>query len=153
GAAVAPLAFRPFTLAQSSSSAEHYDFVIAGAGHNSLATAAYLCKAGFKCVVLEGRPTVGGGAKTAQLTLEGFHHDVCSCEHGEIRENPMVRDNELRLGDFGLEYLYADPVKHVPFPDGSYITQWQDLDRTCDEIGKYSKKDADTYKKMALMSS
>lgn len=56
-ALVAPLAFTPFTVAQTSS-APRYDVVIVGAGHNSLITACYLAKAGFKCVVLEGRPKI-----------------------------------------------------------------------------------------------
>jgi len=52
---------------------ERFDIVVAGAGHNSLIAAAYLAKAGYRCLVLEGRPIVGGGVKSAQLTLRGFH--------------------------------------------------------------------------------
>ena len=150
-ALVAPLAFTPFTVAQTSS-APRYDVVIVGAGHNSLITACYLAKAGFKCLVLEGRPIIGGGTKTAQLTLSGFHHDVCSSIHGFIQTNPLLRDNELKLGEYGLEYIYPDPVYHIAFPDGSYITKWRDLDRTCEEIAKYSKKDAATWRRMAIES-
>lgn len=124
-----------------------YDFVVAGAGHNSLMTACYLQKAGFNCLVLEGRPTVGGGVKTAELTLEGFHHDVCSTFHLFIQQNPALRENELRLGDYGLEYIIPDPVFHHAFPDGSYITRWRDFDRSCDEIAKYSKRDAETFRR------
>jgi phytoene dehydrogenase-like protein len=58
--------------------AERFDIVVAGAGHNSLIATAYLAKAGYRCLVLEGRPTVGGGVKSAHLTLRGFTHDVCS---------------------------------------------------------------------------
>src|ERR1017187_403777 len=161
GAALAPLAFTPAGLAQTSSNAQDtasgagkppvtsYDFVIAGAGHNSLVTACYLQKAGFKCIMLEGRPQVGGGVKTAEIVVSGFHNDVCSCDHGGIQNNPMLRNNELNLGEYGLEYIFPDPTYHYPFPDGSYITKWRDLDRTCEEIAKYSKKDADTYRRMA----
>jgi phytoene dehydrogenase-like protein len=149
GAALAaPLAFSPFTVAQTSS-AERFDFVVVGAGHNSLITSCYLAKAGFSVVVLEGRPMVGGGTKTAQLTLRGFQHDVCSSIHGFIQGNPLLRNDELRLGDYGLEYVYPDPVYHIAFPDGSYITKWRDLDRTCEEVAKYSKKDAETWRRMA----
>jgi phytoene dehydrogenase-like protein len=152
GAAFAPFAISSITSAQTSTLREdHFDFVIAGAGHNSLITAAYLCMAGFKVVVLEGRPEVGGGVKTAELLMPGFWSDVCSSTHNApMRANPAIKNNELRLGDYGLEYIFADPVKHVPFLDGSYLTEWQDLDRTCSEIAKYSKKDADAYRKMAL---
>jgi phytoene dehydrogenase-like protein len=148
GAAVAPLAFSPFTMAQTSS-APHYDIVVVGAGHNSLITACYLAKAGFKCLVLEGRPKIGGGTKTAQLTLSGFEHDVCSSIHARIQANPLMKNNELNLGEYGLEYIFPDPVYHIAFPDGSYITKWRDFDRTCAEIAKYSKKDAETWRRMA----
>ena len=153
GAALAaPLAFAPFTMAQTSS-ADRFDFVVVGAGHNSLITACYLAKAGFSVVVLEGRPLVGGGTKTAQLTLRGFQHDVCSSIHGTIHGNPMLRNNELKLGDYGLEYIYPDPVYHIAFPDGSYITKWRDLDHTCEEVAKYSKKDAETWRRCLLYTS
>ena len=125
----------------------NFDIVVAGAGHNSLITAAYLAKAGYRCVVLEGRPTLGGGVKSAHLTLRGFTHDTCSSAHNGIHGNPILRDNELRLGDYGLEYIYPDPVFHTPFADGSYLTQWRDLDRTCEEFAKFSKKDGEAYRK------
>jgi phytoene dehydrogenase-like protein len=128
--------------------AERYDIVVAGAGHNSLITAAYLAKAGFKCVVLEGRPIVGGGVKSAEITLRGFTHDICSSAHNGIHGNPLLRDDELKLSDYGLEYIYPDPVFHMPFPDGSYLTQWRDLDRTCAEFAKFSRKDGEAYRRM-----
>jgi phytoene dehydrogenase-like protein len=58
-----------------------FDIVVAGAGHNSLVAAAYLAKAGFKCLILEGRPLVGGDTMTEELTLPGFKHDSCSSAH------------------------------------------------------------------------
>src|SRR2546425_1150962 len=128
--------------------AERFDIVVAGAGHNSLIAAAYLAKAGCRCLVLEGRPIVGGGVKSAQLTLGGFTHDICSSAHNGIHGNPLLRNDELKLGDYGLEYIYPDPVYHMPFPDGSYLTQWRDLDRTCEEFAKFSKKDGLAYRRM-----
>jgi phytoene dehydrogenase-like protein len=127
---------------------ERFDIVVAGAGHNSLITAAYLAKAGYRCLVLEGRPIAGGGVKSAHLTLPGFVHDVCSSAHNGIHGNPLLREDELKLGDYGLEYIYPDPVFHMPFPDGTYLTQWRDLDRTCDEFAKFSKKDGAAYRRM-----
>ena len=127
---------------------EPFDIVVAGAGHNSLIASAYLAKAGYRCLILESRALVGGGVKTAQLTLRGFHHDVCSSAHVLIQDSPLLRNDELGLGQYGLEYFYPDPVVHLPFPDGSYITQWRDIDRTCDEFAKFSKKDAESYRRM-----
>jgi phytoene dehydrogenase-like protein len=149
GAALGPLALSPFSsVAQRASTSDRFDVVVAGAGHNSLITAAYLAKAGFRVVVLEGRPTVGGGVKSAQLTLRGFIHDTCSSAHNGIQDNPLIRDNEINLGDYGLEYIFPDPVFHMPFLDGAYVTQWRDPERTRAEFAKINQKDGDTYWRM-----
>lgn len=109
GAAIAPLAFAPVSLPQSSTqTGNRFDIVVIGAGHNSLVTACYLAKAGFRVVVLEGRPMIGGSTKTAELTLAGFHSDVCSCDHSSIQNNPMLKNDELHLKDYGLEYIFPD---------------------------------------------
>jgi phytoene dehydrogenase-like protein len=148
GAAIAPLAVKHLALQQATGSADRFDIVVAGAGHNSLITAAYLAKAGYRCLVLEGRPKIGGGVKTAELTLKGFHDDCCSTAHVFIQDNPLLKNDELKLADYGLEYIDPDPIFHVPFADGSFLTQWRDLDRTCAEFAKFSKKDAAAYRKM-----
>jgi phytoene dehydrogenase-like protein len=127
--------------------AEH-DVVVAGAGHNSLVAAAYLSLAGFRCLVVEAREGIGGDTNTEELTLPGFRHDSCSTAHNLIQTNPMLRDDELHLGDYGLEYLYPDPVVHIPLPDGPGVTMWRDVDRTCEELAAYSKADAEAYRRM-----
>ncbi|HEV2582553.1 MAG TPA: NAD(P)/FAD-dependent oxidoreductase, partial [Ktedonobacteraceae bacterium] len=127
---------------------ELFDIVIAGAGHNSLITAAYLARAGLSCLVLEARPEIGGDTSTEELTLPGFLHDTCSTTHSIFLDSPIWRDQELPLAEYGLEYIQADPASHVVFPDGTSITQWVDIDRTCEEIARFSKRDADTYRKM-----
>jgi phytoene dehydrogenase-like protein len=53
---------------------DRFDVVVAGAGHNSLIAAAYLAKAGFRCLVLEGRPVVGGNCVTEELTLRSARY-------------------------------------------------------------------------------
>jgi phytoene dehydrogenase-like protein len=148
GAAIAPLAVKHLALQQAVGTSDRYDFVVAGAGHNSLITAAYLAKAGYRCLVLEGRPKIGGGVKTAELTLKGFQDDCCSTAHVFIQGNPLIKNDELKLREYGLEYIDPDPIFHIPFPDGTYLTQWRDLDRTCAEFAKFSKKDAAAYRKM-----
>jgi phytoene dehydrogenase-like protein len=147
-AALAPLAVAPLARGQQANNDDRFDIVVAGAGHNSLITTAYLAKAGYRCLVLEGRPIVGGGVKTAELMLRGFHDDVCSTAHTYLQDNPMIRDKEINLSDYGLEYVDPDPIFHIPFPDGTYLTQWRDLDRTLSEFSKFSKKDADAYRRM-----
>jgi phytoene dehydrogenase-like protein len=122
---------------------ETADIVVAGAGHNSLVTAAYLAKAGFEVLVVEARPVVGGNTATEELTLPGFLHDSCSTAHNLIQASPAIR--ELGLEDYGLEYIHPDPVVHIPFPDGTWLTQWRDVDRTREEFAKFSSRDADAY--------
>jgi phytoene dehydrogenase-like protein len=127
---------------------EQFDIVVAGAGHNSLITAAYLAKAGLSCLVLEAGPAIGGNTMTEELTLPGFLHDTCSTTHAIFMQSPIWINQELPLAEYGLEYIKADPVSHVVFQDGTYITQWMDIDRTCEEIAKFSRRDAETYRRM-----
>ncbi|MCJ7593082.1 MAG: NAD(P)/FAD-dependent oxidoreductase [Woeseiaceae bacterium] len=122
-----------------------YDYVVAGAGHNSLITAAYLVKAGFSVLVLEGRPTIGGGCKSGEICLPGFQDDWCSSVHSLLMSNPVIRNNELGLLDHGLEYIRPDPVMHIPFLDNTSLTMWTDPARTYKEYAKFSKRDADTF--------
>jgi phytoene dehydrogenase-like protein len=124
------------------------DVVVAGGGHNSLITASYLAKAGYECLILDARPNAGGGAATEELTLPGFHFDSCSTGHTLIQPNPVLRDDELGLkSEYGLEYLSPDPIAHVVFPDGESFTHWLDLDRTCAEIARFSRRDASAYRR------
>jgi phytoene dehydrogenase-like protein len=151
GAALAPLALGPFrsVAQQAAAPGDRFDFVFAGAGHNSLICAAYLAKGGYKVLVLEGRPTIGGGTKTQEVCMPGFKEDLCSSVHSGIANNPLVRNNELNLRDYGYgEYIDPDPVMHIPFLDGASITVWRDLDRTCETIARVSKKDAETFRRM-----
>jgi phytoene dehydrogenase-like protein len=127
---------------------DQFDIVVAGAGHNSLVAAAYLARAGLSCLVLEARPVIGGNTMTEELTLPGFLHDTCSTTHSIFMESPIWRNQELPLAEYGLEYIQADPASHVVFSDGSYITQWIEIDRTCEEIAKFSRRDAETYRAM-----
>src|SRR5258708_14876324 len=147
-AVLAPLAVTPFSIGQQGSKEDRCDIVVAGAGHNSMIAAAYLAKAGYRCLLLEGRPIVGGGVKTASLTLKGFKDDVCSTAHTFLLDNPMIKNDELKLRDFGLEYVDPDPIFHIPFADGSYLTQWRALHRTRPAFPKISKEDAPPSPKM-----
>ena len=73
------------------------DVVVAGAGHNSLITAAYLTRAGHRCRVLDARPVPGGGVASEELLLPGYRLDSCSTGHTLIQTNPMLTADELGL--------------------------------------------------------
>jgi phytoene dehydrogenase-like protein len=148
GATLGSITLNAAALRKTSAAENVFDFVVAGAGHNSLITAAYLSKAGFSVLVLEGRPLIGGGCKTAEVCMPGFKEDLCSSVHGFIQSNPVLRDNELDLFDYGLEYIDPDPIMHISFPDKASITMWKDIERTHAEYAKHSRKDADTFRRL-----
>jgi phytoene dehydrogenase-like protein len=125
------------------------DVVVAGAGHNSLITAAYLTRAGHRCRVLDARPVPGGGVASEELLLPGYRLDSCSTGHTLIQTNPLLADDELGLSsELGLTYIEPDPVAHVVFPDGESLTMWLDVDRTCDELARFSRADAVAYRRL-----
>jgi phytoene dehydrogenase-like protein len=129
--------------------AAEVDVVVAGAGHNSLITAAYLARAGHRCRVLDARPVPGGGVASEELLLPGYLIDSCSTGHTLIQTNPMLLDDELGLvAERGLTYLEPDPVAHVVFPDGASLTMWLDLERTCEELERFSRADAAAYRRL-----
>jgi phytoene dehydrogenase-like protein len=125
------------------------DVVVAGAGHNSLITAAYLALAGREVVVLDARGTPGGGAASEELMSPGYLLDSCSTGHTLIQTNPLLVHDELELlGRHGLEYLMPDPFAHVAFPDGEHLTAWLDVDRTQEEIARFSRADGQAYRRL-----
>jgi phytoene dehydrogenase-like protein len=124
------------------------DVVVAGAGHNSLITAAYLAAAGYEVVVLDARAVPGGGAASEELLLPATGSTRARPATRSSRRNPLLLDDELGLlGDYGLEYLVPDPFAHVAFPDGRHLTMWMDLERSCEEIARFSRADADAYRR------
>jgi phytoene dehydrogenase-like protein len=126
-----------------------FDVVVAGAGHNSLVAAAYLAKAGYEVCVLEARGLIGGDTCSEELNLPGFLHDTCSTFQPTLMGSPVLRDDELGLvADYGLELVRPELGCHMPFPDGSSITQYLDPQRTWESIAAINRRDADAYSRM-----
>ncbi|MCO5191113.1 MAG: NAD(P)/FAD-dependent oxidoreductase [Anaerolineae bacterium] len=110
-----------------------YDAVIVGSGPNGLAAAITLAQAGQSVVVIEGAETVGGGMRSAELTLPGFTHDICSAIHPLGMGSPFF--HSLPLADYGLEWIQPDiPLAH-PFDDGSAAALHRSLDATAATVG------------------
>lgn len=125
------------------------DFVIAGAGHNSLVTACYLAAAGYSCEIIDARPIPGGGAATEEILGPGYAIDTCSTGHTLIQQNPIIRLDELGLVEkHGLSYIDPDPVAHVALPDGEQITMYLDAEKTIAEFARYSEEDAESYRRL-----
>ena len=120
--------------------ARDYDSVIIGAGHNGLVCGAYLAKAGLKVCVLERRSVLGGAAATEEL-WPGFKISPAAFVMSLMQ--PRIVD-DLELKKFGLAIIRPAPL-YQPMPDGSHIAFFDDLQRTCAEIARFSKKDAAAY--------
>ena len=95
------------------------DAVVVGSGPNGLAAAITLARAGRSVRVLEAASTVGGGCRTAELTLPGFRHDVCSAVHALAAGSTFMRGVHLR--EHGVELIHPDfPLAH-PLDDGTAV--------------------------------
>jgi phytoene dehydrogenase-like protein len=109
------------------------DAVVVGAGPNGLAAAITLARAGVKTVLREAAAEVGGGLRSAQLTLPGFTHDVCSAVHPLALTSPFFRS--LPLSDFGLEWVQSPVALAHPFDDGSAALLERSVDATAAGLG------------------
>lgn len=125
-----------------------YDVVVAGAGHAGLVVAGYLAKAGVNVCVVELQDYIGGGCITREVTVPGFKHDLASTNHGIIQMNPLILHDELQLqSKYGLKYIIPDEQAAVVFPDDSYLIIYKDIDKTCASIEKFSRRDAEAYRR------
>jgi phytoene dehydrogenase-like protein len=109
-----------------------YDAVIVGSGPNGLAAAIALARAGCSVLVREANATIGGGARSAELTLPNFVHDVCSAVHPLAAGSPYFKT--LPLERFGLEWIQPDiPLAH-PLDDGTAACLYRDVDLTAHSL-------------------
>ncbi|HEY2727165.1 MAG TPA: NAD(P)/FAD-dependent oxidoreductase [Parafilimonas sp.] len=109
-----------------------FDAVVVGSGPNGLAAAITLQQQGLSVLLIEGKDTIGGGLRSAELTLPGFMHDVCSAVH------PMAADSSVfkkfPLEKFGLEFLYSPFSAAHPFDDGSAVVLQTCVERTAQQF-------------------
>lgn len=110
-----------------------FDAVVVGSGPNGLAAAITLQQAGLCVLILEGKSTIGGGLRTAELTLPGFHHDICSAIHPLAVGSPFFE--KLPLKEFGLEFVNPVlPAAH-PFDGGTAAILSTSLKETAQLLG------------------
>src|SRR5918999_5668777 len=119
-----------------------YDAVVVGAGPNGLAAAITIAREGRSVLLLEGQETPGGGTRSAELTLPGFVHDVCSAIHPWPLASPFLRT--LPLAEHGAELVHPDaPLAH-PFEDGSVAF----LERSVEDTAAALGPDARAYRRL-----
>ncbi len=117
-----------------------FDAVVVGSGPNGLAAAVTIAREGHSVIVYEAKETIGGGTRSAELTLPGFTHDVCSAIHALGVSSSFFR--ELPLADHGLEWVQPEiPLAH-PFDDGTAAV----LHRSISETGDTLEEDGPRYK-------
>jgi phytoene dehydrogenase-like protein len=109
------------------------DAVVVGAGPNGLAAAIELARNGRSVHVIEGSDRIGGGTRSAELTLPGFLHDVCSAVHPLAVGSPYLRT--LPLAEHGLELLEPRVQAAHPLDDGTAVLLQRSLDETADALG------------------
>lgn len=110
-----------------------YDTVVVGAGPNGLAAAITVARAGRSVLVLEGNDKIGGGSRSAELTLPGFVHDVCSAIHPLALSSPFFRT--LPLAEYGLKWVQpAAPLAH-PLDDGTAVVLERSVEATAANLG------------------
>ncbi|MGH9710446.1 MAG: phytoene desaturase family protein [Candidatus Acidiferrales bacterium] len=115
-------------------SQRNYDVVVIGSGPNGLAAAVALAQTGKSVAIYEAEPTVGGGARSAELTLPGFVHDACSAVHPMALSSPFFR--VLPLDRFGLRWIQPDaPLAH-PFDDGTAALLMRSMDESAGQFGE-----------------
>src|SRR5947207_7327670 len=115
-------------------SAGRYDAVVVGSGPNGLAAAITLARANRSVGLFEAAPTVGGGGRSAQLTLPGFVHDVCSAIHPMGVGSPFFRD--LPLDRFGLQWIEPPAALAHPLDDGTAVLLERSVEATARNLGK-----------------
>ena len=119
-----------------------YDAIVVGAGPNGLAAAITLQQAGISVLLLEGKETIGGGLRTAEITLPGYLHDICSAIHPMAVASPFM--SQLPLHEHGLEFIYPDVAAAHPFDDGTAAV----LKRSIEETARLLGKDEQAYTKL-----
>ncbi len=107
------------------------DVTVVGSGPNGLVAAVVAARAGLSVRVVEAAPTIGGGLRTAELTLPGFRHDVCSTVHPAGLASPVFR--KLGLLD-RIDWVVPEISYAHPLDGGRAGVAWRDLERTADGL-------------------
>src|SRR5215210_2606068 len=111
-----------------------FDAIVIGSGPNGLCAAIELARAGRSVLVREGAATVGGSCRSAELTLPGFVHDVCSTVQALALASPVMRS--MPLAEHGVEFVHPPAPAAHPLDDGTAAVLERSVDQTADSLGE-----------------
>ncbi len=119
-----------------------WDVIVVGAGHNGLTAAAYLARAGRRVLVVERRDQIGGACTLEDPFGEGYRVSPCAYVVGLLHQTVV---DELDLHRHGYDVIFTDPSFFVPFEDGESFTEWEDHERTLEEVRRLCPADVAGY--------
>ncbi len=114
-----------------------FDAVVVGSGPNGLAAAITLQQQGLSVLLLEAKEVIGGGLRSAELTLPGYTHDLCSAVHPLAAASPFF--STLPLEAHGLEYIYPGIAAAHPFDNGTAAVLGGSVEETARALGEDEK--------------
>src|ERR1700753_3868580 len=120
-------------MSKANTGSTEYDAGVVGSGPNGLAAAIALQQRGLAVLLLEAKKEIGGGMRSAELTLPGFIHDICSAVHPLGIASPFL--SRLPLQQYGVEWIQPTiPLAH-PFEDGTAVSLQRCVDLTGQNLG------------------
>jgi phytoene dehydrogenase-like protein len=119
-----------------------FDAIVVGSGPNGLAAAILMQQKGLSVLLVEGKETIGGGLRSAELTLPGYIHDICSAVHPLAVASPFFE--QMPLSEYGLEYIFPPVAAAHPFDNGTAAIIKTSVEDTAGLLGP----DERAYKKL-----
>jgi phytoene dehydrogenase-like protein len=127
-----------------------YDAIVVGAGHNGLVCALYLARAGWRVLVVERSSEVGGGVRTAEVTLPGFRHDLYATNVSFFAGSPVYRELKPDFDRVGLR-LITSPCPYASVHPGGALRVYADPGRTEQELAAHNEADAAGWRELSAL--
>src|SRR5690625_4526208 len=124
---------------------QEVDAIVIGSGHNGLVSAVRLSRKGWKVLVVEQADVPGGAAKTAEVTLPGFRHDLYATNIGLFLNSKFYRENRHAMKKHGFEPVVSDKAYSSVFPDAAGIGVTTNPRQTHQALSRISSADADAW--------
>lgn len=118
-----------------------YDAIVIGSGHNGLTSALCLAEAGWRVLVLERAAEIGGGMRSAEITLPGLKHDLFATNVGLFAASPVYRQFRDGFDDHGVRFLTSEFAFASAYPDARAARVYTDPDRMARELSRFAGRD------------